>query len=159
MNYIYKKDINDNIFRGYDIRGIYPSELDENTAYTVGLGFGSHIKKNGKIKCVVGHDNRLSSESLYDALITGIRETGIDVVSIGLCTTPMYYYACIKLNICSGVMVTASHNPKDDNGFKDEDYYIRQEEMGDSLKWGAIAVVGLAASGLFLVNRKDEDEE
>ena len=136
MNYIYKKDINDNIFRGYDIRGIYPSELDENTAYTVGLGFGSHIKKNGKTKCVVGHDNRLSSESLYDALITGIRETGIDVVSIGLCTTPMYYYACIKLNICSGVMVTASHNPKDDNGFKfafDESGNCKGQEIQDFL--------------------------
>ena len=135
MNYVYKKNINANIFRGYDIRGIYPTEIDENAAYTIGLGFGSHIKNIGKKKCIVGHDNRLSSESLYIALITGIRETGIDVVSIGLCTTPMYYYACIKLNICSGVMVTASHNPKNDNGFKFafEDGNCKGQEIQDFL--------------------------
>ena len=135
MNYVYKKNINANIFRGYDIRGIYPTEIDENAAYTIGLGFGSHIKNIGKKKCIVGHDNRLSSESLYIALITGIRETGIDVVSIGLCTTPMYYHACIKLNICSGVMVTASHNPKDDNGFKFafEDGNCKGQEIQDFL--------------------------
>ena len=114
----YKEDIKKNIFRGYDIRGIYPSEIDEDTAYTIGLGFGSHIKNLGKTECVVGHDNRLSSPSLYDALIEGITETGINVIALGLCTTPMYYYACIKLKVYSGVMVTASHNPKDDNGFK-----------------------------------------
>ncbi len=114
----YKENINKNIFRGYDIRGIYPTELDEDTAYTVGLGFGSYIRSIGKTDCVVGHDNRISSPVLYSALIKGITETGINVTSLGLCTTPMYYYACIKLNIFSGVMVTASHNPKDDNGFK-----------------------------------------
>lgn len=136
MNYVYKKNINANIFRGYDIRGVYPSELDEDSAYTIGLGFGSYIKKIGMQKCIVGHDNRLSSEALYAALITGIRETGIDVVSIGLCTTPMYYYACIKLNIFSGVMVTASHNPKDDNGFKfafDKSGNCKGQEIQDFL--------------------------
>ena len=107
-----KRDINKNIFRGYDIRGIYPTELDENTVYTIGLGFGSYIKELGKTKCVVGHDNRLSSPSLYKALIKGITETGIDIMALGLCTTPMYYYACIKFETYSGVMVTASHNPK-----------------------------------------------
>jgi len=114
----YKKNINKNIFRGYDIRGVYPTEIDVDTAYTIGLGFGSYIKELGKTKCIVGHDNRLSSMDLYSALIEGIIATGIDIISLGLCTTPMYYYACIKLNIYSGVMVTASHNPKDDNGFK-----------------------------------------
>ena len=84
----------------------------------------------------MGHDNRLSSESLYKALITGITETGVDVVSLGLCTTPMYYYACIKLDIPSGVMVTASHNPKDDNGFKfafDESGNCKGQEIQDFL--------------------------
>ncbi len=114
----YKKDINKNIFRGYDIRGIYPTEIDEDTAYTIGLGFGSYIKSIGKTVCVIGHDNRLSSDELYNALQKGILSTGINIISLGLCTTPMYYYACIKLKVFSGVMVTASHNPKDDNGFK-----------------------------------------
>ena len=131
-----KENINTNIFRGYDIRGIVPTEIDVDTAYTIGLGFGSHIKKMGKVICVIGHDNRISSEELYEALKTGIKETGIDVVSLGLCTTPMYYYACINLKIYSGVMVTASHNPKDDNGFKfafDESGNCKGQEIQDFL--------------------------
>ena len=130
----YKDDLNKNIFRGYDIRGVYPDELDEDTAYTFGLGFGSHIKRLGRDTCVVGHNNRISSEVLYNSLINGIISTGINVISLGLCTTPMYYYACIKLNVPSGVMVTASHNPKDDNGFKfayDESGNCKGQEIQD----------------------------
>ena len=131
-----KENICKTIFRGYDIRGIYPTELDDETAYTIGLGFGSWIKKLGKEKCVIGHDNRLSSNSLYISLMKGIRETGIDIISLGLCTTPMYYYACIKLKVYSGVMVTASHNPKDDNGMKfafDESGNCKGQEIQDFL--------------------------
>ena len=134
----YKQNINKNIFRGYDIRGVYPSEIDEDTAYTIGLGFGSKIREMGKTSCVVGHDNRLSSDALYGALIEGILSTGIHVISLGLCTTPMYYYACIKLNVFSGVMVTASHNPKDDNGFKfafDERGNCKGQEIQDFLNY------------------------
>lgn len=134
----YKEDINKNIFRGYDIRGIYPTEIDEDTAYTIGLGFGSYIRDLGKTTCIVGHDNRLSSPVLYDALIKGILSTGIDIISLGLCTTPMYYYACIKLKTYSGVMVTASHNPKDDNGFKfafDESGNCKGQEIQDFLTY------------------------
>lgn len=134
----YKENINKNIFRGYDIRGIYPKEIDEDTAYTIGLGFGSYIHKLGKKTCIVGHDNRLSSPILYNALIQGILSTGIDIISLGLCTTPMYYYACIKLKIYSGVMVTASHNPKDDNGFKfafDEKGNCKGQEIQDFLAY------------------------
>ena len=131
-----KENINTNIFRGYDIRGIVPTEIDIDTAYTIGLGFGTHIKNLGKTTCVIGHDNRISSEELYTALQTGIRQTGINVISLGLCTTPMYYYACIKLEVYSGVMVTASHNPKDDNGFKfafDEKGNCKGQEIQDFL--------------------------
>ncbi len=133
-----KENIKQNIFRGYDIRGVYPQEIDEDTAYTIGLGFGSHIKELGKTTCIVGHDNRLSSPNLYEALIEGIKETGIHIITLGLCTTPMYYYACIKLNIFSGVMVTASHNPKDDNGFKfafDETGNCKGQEIKDFLSY------------------------
>ena len=135
--YKIKENIKENIFRGYDVRGIYPTEIDEDTCYTFGLGFGTHIKNLGKNKCVVGHDNRLSSPALYDALIKGILETGVDVVKLDLCTTPMYYYTCIRLGIPSGVMVTASHNPKDDNGLKfafDESGNCKGQEIQDFLK-------------------------
>ena len=106
------------IFRGYDIRGIYGTDLDEEVAYLIGRGFGSYISLLGKTKAIVGRDNRESSVSLEKALIDGILSTGIDVVSIGLVTTPMYYFSWEKLNIYSGLMITASHNPKEYNGFK-----------------------------------------
>ena len=112
------KDISPYIFRGYDIRGVYPETINEDVAYTVGKSYGSYILDLGKKKCVIGHDNRYSSPMLTEALIKGILETGVDVIDVGLVTTPMYYYACILLNTPSGIMVTASHNPKDDNGFK-----------------------------------------
>ena len=137
MQYQYKENIEKNIFRGYDIRGVYPTTIDEDSVYTIGLGFGTHIQKIGKKKCVVGHDNRLSSPALYQALIAGICSTGVDVVSLGLCTTPMYYYACIKLGIPSGAMITASHNPKDDNGVKfafDESGNCKGQEIQDFLQ-------------------------
>ena len=128
-----KENLCKEIFREYDIRGEYKTKLDEDTAYTVGLTFGTKIKSTGRTTCVVGHDNRLSSESLTKALLKGITETGINVIYLGLVTTPMYYYACIYLKIDSGIMVTASHNPVNDNGFKItlKDYYCA---CGDDIK-------------------------
>lgn len=111
-------NINRYIFRGYDIRGVYPIDLNSDVAYTIGKSFGTYVKRMGKIKAVVGMDNRYSSVELKTSLVEGIISTGVDVIDLGLVTTPMYYYACIKLNNPTGVMVTASHNPKDDNGFK-----------------------------------------
>lgn len=112
------KEINPYIFRGYDIRGVYPTDLTEDIAYTIGRSFGSKLIDLGKKECIIGHDNRLSSPVLYHGLMEGILDSGVSVVSLGLVTTPMYYYACIHENIDCGVMVTASHNPKDENGFK-----------------------------------------
>ena len=122
------------VFRGYDIRGVAGKDLDADFAYTIGRSFGSYLKKFGKDTCLVGHDNRLSSDELYNALIKGLLESGTDVISLGLVTTPMYYYAAIKYNNPSGIMVTASHNPKDDNGFKmaiDESGNIKGKEIED----------------------------
>lgn len=112
------KEINPYIFRGYDVRGVYPSDLNEDVAYTFGKAFGSYIQDLGQKDCVVGHDNRFSSPELVEALIKGITSTGVHVVMLGLVTTPMYYYAQIATETPAGVMVTASHNPKDENGFK-----------------------------------------
>ena len=106
------------IFREYDIRGVYPVEINEKTAYIIGKSYGSILQtKYGKRICTVGHDNRLSSPSLHKSLIQGLIDTGLDVIDLGLVTTPMLYYASIKCNTL-GIMVTASHNPKNDNGFK-----------------------------------------
>lgn len=150
-----KENINTNIFRGYDIRGKVPTEIDMETAYTIGLGFGTYIKQLGKTTCVVGFDNRISGPELSSALMTGIKQTGIDIISLGLVTTPMYYYACIKLNVFSGVMVTASHNPKDENGFKfafDESGNCKGQEIQDFL---AFIQKGEFARGEGIIRRYD----
>lgn len=108
-----------NIFREYDIRGVYPTQINEEVAYTIGRSYGSYIQEKLKRNiCGVGRDNRLSSPSLSKELIRGLVESGCNVIDFGLVTTPMYYYGCLKANVIIGIMVTASHNPKDDNGFK-----------------------------------------
>lgn len=116
-------NINPNIYRGYDIRAIYGEDLNVDVAYTIGYAYGKYIINEGYNSCVIGYDNRSSSIPLYDALTTGIITAGnIEVKTIGLCTTPMYYYAQIYLNdgknMMPGIMITASHNPKEYNGFK-----------------------------------------
>lgn len=113
-----EKNINRNIFREYDIRGVYPIDINENVSYTIGCAYGTYLSKLNETMCLVGHDNRLSSDSLNNALISGILSAGVNVVDFGLITTPMLYFARIKKNITPGIMITASHNPKDDNGFK-----------------------------------------
>ena len=110
--------INQSIFREYDIRGIYDKDIDEDVSYTLGRSFGSYIKQKGEKITIVGHDNRESGVSIIKALTKGITDSGIDVINLGLVTTPMYYYARIKNNLNTGIMVTASHNPKEYNGFK-----------------------------------------
>lgn len=112
------RDIDKNIFREYDIRGTYGININKYVSYTIGRAFGTYIKKYNKDICLVGHDNRISSDELNDALIEGILSTGTNVIDLGLVTTPMLYYARIKKNIKPAIMITASHNPKDDNGFK-----------------------------------------
>ncbi len=132
----YLTDINPYIFREYDVRGVYPDTINEDVSYTIGVGFGSYIQTMGKKKCLVAYDNRYSSTSLEEAVVKGIIETGCDVVRLGLSTTPMYYYASMKLEIEPGIMITASHNPKDDNGFKiafDKSGNAKGQEIKDFL--------------------------
>ena len=112
------ENINETIFRAYDIRGVYPNEINEQTAYTIGRSYGSYLQeKYNKNTCIVSHDNRLSSETLSQNLIKGITSSGCNIINYNLTTTPMNYYGRY-LNQLPGIMVTASHNPKDDNGFK-----------------------------------------
>jgi len=103
------------IFREYDIRGIYPDELDDDGAYTFGRSFASYIEDK---KVIIGYDNRESSLPLHEALVAGLMESGAQILDLGLVTTPMYYYAKKKFNYTNGIMITASHNPREYNGFK-----------------------------------------
>lgn len=112
-------NIDQSIFREYDIRGIYPTQINEEVANLIGKSYGSYLQeKLSRNVCVIGRDIRYSSDSLTESLINGITSTGCNVVDLGVVTTPEYYYGCIKTNLIVGIMVTASHNPKDDNGFK-----------------------------------------
>ena len=110
--------INQTIFRAYDIRGIYEEQITDETAYILGKSFGSYVKLRGKTEVLVGYDNRLSSPALAENLIKGLLESGVDVTSLGLVTTPMYYFARQHLNKWAAIMITASHNPSNHNGFK-----------------------------------------
>ena len=109
---------NKSILREADIRGIYPNEVNGKFAYRLGQVFGTFIIKNKHHYCVVGHDNRFGGPDLTKNLIEGLISTGVDVDYIGLVTTPMLNYASRKLGQEYGAMVTASHNPRNDNGFK-----------------------------------------
>lgn len=111
-------EINKNIFREYDIRGEFGTYIDANLAYLIGKAFATKLLELGKTKTLVGYDNRKSSVEIEASLVKGIVESGVDVVRLGLVTTPIYYYGWDLLNIKCGIMVTASHNPKNDNGFK-----------------------------------------
>lgn len=110
--------ISKTIFREYDIRGIYGTDLFDEDAYRIGLAVGYKLNKYKIKEIVVGHDNRLSSPALTENLIRGLVQFGIDVVNIGEATTPMVYFARIHLQKKASIVVTASHNPKEYNGFK-----------------------------------------
>jgi len=111
-------EVNREIFRSYDIRGIVEKDLDASFARNLGKAFGSFVQESGEKNIIVGHDCRESSDKLNDALIDGLISAGIDVVDIGLSTTPMVYYARKKLKIGPAIQITASHNPSEYNGFK-----------------------------------------
>ena len=102
-------------FGAYDIRGIYPAQVNEQLAYSIGRAFPALIKGR---KIVVGRDVRLSGASLEEALVRGMVEAGAEVVNIGLVGTEMIYFAVPHLNLDGGIMITASHNPKEYNGMK-----------------------------------------
>lgn len=111
-------NIDRTIFKEYDIRGTYKENITEGIAYLIGRGYGSYLRgKLNQNSCVVGRDNRLSSLSLSNALIEGITDSGCNCINFGQITTPMHYLTR-HINNLYGIMVTASHNPKEDNGFK-----------------------------------------
>lgn len=105
------------IFKAYDIRGIVPATIDEALAQALGKAFGTRAIAEGEKTVAVGRDGRLSGASLSAALIRGLAEAGVEVIDVGMVTTPMLYFAANTL-ANSGIQVTGSHNPRDYNGFK-----------------------------------------
>ncbi len=124
--------ISERIFRQYDIRGIYQEDLSARDAELIGKAFGSYIRRKGETEAVVGRDNRKSSPELFNSLVKGLLDTGINVTDIGVVISPVFYYATYLFNIKSGVMITASHNPAEYNGFKVQ--YDGRTLYGDELQ-------------------------
>ncbi|MFC1755438.1 hypothetical protein ACFL96_18955 [Thermoproteota archaeon] len=103
------------IFRAYDIRGIHPTEIHVDNAYLIGMAYSQFLKPK---KVVIGMDLRKSSKAIHDAFVKGLRDSGVDVTSIGACTSPMLYFAGSHYGFDGAVMVTASHLPGHFNGLK-----------------------------------------
>ncbi len=104
------------IFKAYDIRGVYPEEIDEDSAYKIARAYSEFLPDAKKI--VVGCDNRLSSPGIKEAVIKGLMDSGKEVIDINLCSTPMFYFAVSHYNYDGGLTITASHNPPKYNGIK-----------------------------------------
>lgn len=111
--------LNQEMFRMYDIRGVWQDDLTEEAARLIGKAFGTYIQDEKNIKdVIVGRDNRISSKPIRNAVIDGLNSTGCNVVDIGVLSTPAFYYSRILYNYDAGLMITASHNPPQFNGFK-----------------------------------------
>ena len=107
--------LNTKAFKAYDVRGVYPEEVNEELAYRTGRVFTALFSAKS---VVVGHDIRLTGPKLVEALSEGLRDGGADVINIGQCGTEMIYFATSFLGTDGGIMVTASHNPAQYNGMK-----------------------------------------
>ncbi len=113
--------MNHEIFREYDIRGVVGKDFDQKFAFNLGRGFGSIIQKENPGKpctVTVGHDARLSSPELSEAIANGLSSAGVEVLMLGLVTSPLLYFSTFSLPVHGGMMITGSHNPPEYNGFK-----------------------------------------
>ncbi len=135
------RPIDRDIFKAYDIRGIYPRQLDEEVCRLIGRAFVTFLEAD---RILVGRDMRLSSPSLSRAFIDGATEQGADVVDIGLCSTDMLYFASGDLDL-PGAMFTASHNPKEYNGLK----LCRRQAGPISEDTGIAEIRDLVIAGMF----------
>jgi len=106
------------VFREYDVRGIVDRDLTPEFVYDLGRSIGTYALRHGVKTMTLGRDCRLSSETYHDAIRRGLNSTGVNVIDIGLCVTPMLYFSIRHLSTEGGVMVTGSHNPPEFNGFK-----------------------------------------
>lgn len=139
--------MNPDIFREYDIRGQADTDLTDDAVQLLGRAFGTRALESGATRCVVGRDVRLSGPRIRRALIDGLTSTGISVVDIGVVPTPVYYFSLFHLDISAGMMITASHNPPPENGFKVS--LGKTTIYGDSIR----SLRALAESGRFRTGR------
>lgn len=112
------KDINKNIFRGYDIRGFSGEDLNEDVFYTLGRAYATFLGRRRIKESTVGRDNRLTSEEYSKAFIKGLLDGGINCYDLGLSLSQIVYFSSYELKVKGGAMITASHNPKEMNGVK-----------------------------------------
>ncbi|EKD22111.1 MAG: hypothetical protein ACD_87C00149G0003, partial [uncultured bacterium] len=110
--------MNPEVFREYDVRGIVDRDLNPEFVYLLGLAIGTYALRHNVRQMTLGRDCRLSSEAYHDIVGRGIRATGVDIIDIGLCATPMLYFSIRHFQADGGIMITGSHNPPDFNGFK-----------------------------------------
>lgn len=139
----------DKIFKAYDIRGVYPDELNEEIGYKIGRATAKFLKAK---EIIIGRDNRNSSDNLFKVLSEGIRDQGVNVIDIGLSTTPMLYFAAAKWGIKGGVMITASHNPLEYNGFK----VVQKDAMPVSENSGLKKIKKLVEKNKFKTKNRGE---
>ena len=110
--------MNKEIFRAYDIRGVVGYDFDEEWVEKLGRACGTWFRSKGQLRAVVGHDCRHSSPSYQAAIVRGLNASGMDVLILDLVPSPVFYFAAKKLHYDAGIMITASHNPPEFNGFK-----------------------------------------
>lgn len=134
--------IDESIFKAYDIRGIYPDTLNEDVARDIGRAFVNYLGLSGS-RVIVARDMRLSGETLEEAFIEGVTGAGADVLDLGMVSTDALYFAVGHLEEPGGAMITASHNPKDHNGFK----LCREDAIALSGDEGIYQIRDLLTSG------------
>ena len=110
--------LNNSIFREYDIRGIAEKDLTDEVVELIGLAYGTKIIEAGLKNITIGRDCRKSSDRIFNSLARGILRTGVNITNLGIITSPVLYFSLYGLNVDGGIMITASHNPPDYNGFK-----------------------------------------
>lgn len=113
-----RAQINPTIFREYDIRGVVGRDITVETADTIARAYAAYLKERGERRVIVGRDLRTSSPSIRDAVAAALIASGCDVIDIGTVITPVFYFARVHLEVDGGIMITASHNPPEFNGFK-----------------------------------------
>src|SRR5260221_3169290 len=140
--------IDTSIFKAYDIRGIYPTTINENIAYKIAQGYASYVRPYGKI--AVGRDVRLHSEDIQKAVLKGLTDAGVDVIDLGVIATDMLYFAVGNYRYAGGIQVTASHNPRQWHGIK----MIRENVIPLNMEEGINQIKDFVLQGKILKHDK-----